>query len=260
MLEHTAYHDCLSGELVGFLHRLLRHAHLQPGSTQTLHDCGILRVLEESHHALGNHLPHVVDSHKVVDSGEHQRVDRAESERQFLSHCLAHIRNRERKHHPFERHLLRRLDAAEYAPRRELAATPHDCQFVVGKVVDVSHILHQSHRKQLFGSFLSDSVDVHHPPSHEMLYAPRDLWTASVAVRTHPCRLALVAHQRRAADRAILHELQRQASGLASRKFDPHDFRYDFAALLHIYVVAVVDVELAYDVLVVKRGALHDCA
>ena len=93
-----------------------------------------------------------------------------------------------------------------------------------------------------------------------MLYAPRDLWTASVAVRTHPCRLALVAHQRRAADRAIPHELQRQASGLASRKFDPHDFRYDFAALLHIYVVAVVDVELAYDVLVVERGALHDCA
>ena len=39
-----------------------------------------------------------------------------------------------------------------------------------------------------------------------------------------------------------------------------HDFGNNFAAFFHIEVVALVDIELADDIFVVKRSALHDGA
>ena len=106
----------------------------------------------------------------------------------------------------------------------------------------------------------SQRVNVHGAAADEVLYAPLYLRRAASVVRTVVDRLALDAHQRRAALRTARYELHRLSHDGALLNIHSHDFRYYLAAFLHIDVVAQMQVETLYEVLVVECGALDGCS
>ena len=90
-----------------------------------------------------------------------------------------------------------------------------------------------------------------------MLYLARYLRTASITVRAYPRRLALVTDKRRAAHRATFHKFHRTAAFLTLRFVDTYYLRNNLTAFLHVYIIAVVNVELADYILIMKRSALN---
>ncbi len=116
--------------------------------------------------------------------------------------------------------------------------------------------MYQSLAVIVVNSLGSQRVDVHCAAAYEVFYAPLYLrWAASV-VRAVVNRLAVDAHQWCSALGATCDKLHWLRHDGALLDVHSHYFGNYLAAFLHIDVVAQMQVETLYEVLVVERGAL----
>ena len=258
MLEHAADDDALARQFVRrALHLLFREAHLQSVAAQTLHDIHILRVMEIGDDAPGHHLADAFHLHQVFQRGIHQRIDVLEMTRQQLAGSLAHKADAEGKDHTLERHLTGGVDALDDILCRQPAVLVAARNLGNGEVVEVGHVVDKSAAPVFVHRLGAQRHDVHGPPGDEMLDSPLDLRRTTAVVRTIVNGLALIAHQRRAAFGTARDELHRLCDDGTLVDVHPHDLRDNLATLLHIHIVADMQVKTLDEVLVVQRGTLH---
>ena len=93
-----------------------------------------------------------------------------------------------------------------------------------------------------------------------MLYLAGNLRTTAVAVGTYPCCFPFDTHKGCATLGAVADELDRLRVRLTLGFLDACDFGYDFTTFFDVYPVAMVDVELTDDVVIVERSTLDDSA
>ena len=93
-----------------------------------------------------------------------------------------------------------------------------------------------------------------------MLDTPLNLRRTTRIVRTVMSGLAFIAHQLSATFRTMGDELHRLCDDGTLVEIHPHDLRNDLPTLLHIDIVADMQVETADEILVVQCGAFHRCS
>ena len=93
-----------------------------------------------------------------------------------------------------------------------------------------------------------------------MLDATFDLWRTTCIVWTIPGSLAFISYQGRAAFRTTFDKLHRLCDDGALVDVDTHNLRDNLTALLHIDIIADMQVKTLDEVLIVQCGALYGSA
>ena len=230
---------------------------LQPRGTQAADDGVVLLVGEILDDRVGDAPAHLVGLGQLLARGPHHGVERAEMLREVFGRRLAHEADAESEQHAAEGHLDRSADAA-YDVVGRLLAQPRQFRQLSGlQVVEVGHVVHQPVFIEQFHGLLAQPFDVHRLAADEMDDAADDLRRASPLVGAVVLRLALVAHQRRAAFGAYGDVFERFAVRRPLREVYPRDLGDDLAALLDVYHVARADVQQGHLLGVVQRRTPH---
>ena len=246
---------------------------LESGLAQVHEDFEVFGVVEVVDDAVGDALAHILHRHQLLFRGVGDRIHRFEVAGELLGGHLAHKADAQGEHHPFERYLLRCLDARQdvlyglfaEGERLRFAVRIFDNllqteKLLIGEAVEVGDIVHQSVGVEHVDLAFAEGVDVHGLAGDEVLQPALDLRGAVVGVGTEDARLALGLLQRGAADRAVRDERHPLRVGKPVLQVHTHDFGDDFAALFHKETVALADVHLPHEVAVVEGGAFHDGA
>ena len=217
----------------------------------------VLLVGEIFDDRVGDASAHLVGLGQLLARGPHHGVERAEMLSQVFGRRFAHEADAESEQHAAERHLDRSADAA-YDVVGRLFAQPRQFRQLSGlQVVEVGHVVHQPVLIEQFHGLLAQPLDVHRFAADEMDDASDDLRRASPLVGAVVLRLALVAHQRRAAFGAYGDVFERFAVRRPLREVYPRDLGDDLAALLDVYHVARADVQQGHLLGVVQRRTPH---
>ena len=213
--------------------------------------------MEIGDNALGHHLTDALHLHQVFQRGIHQRIDVLEMAGQQFAGSLAHETDAQGKDYALEGNLLGGFDAFNDVLGREAAVLVAARDLGHGEVIEVGHVVHESAAPVFVHRLGPQRHDVHGAARDEMLDAPLDLRRTTAVVRAIVHGLALVAHQRRAAFGTARDELHGLRDDGTLVDVHAHNLRNDLATLLHIHIVADMQVEALDEVLVVQRGTLH---
>ena len=258
--KDTTDDDTLARQLISdALYLLFAQAHLHTILAQAVDDLHVLRMMEIRLHALGNHLADSLHFLQLLHRGVHQRVHRLEMTSQQSCRGLADKADTQGKHHPFERHLGGMLDTIDNLHGRlRPTAVAIDLLHVDG--IEVGNVMNQSVTIVIIHRLRPQRIDIHGLSRDEMLDATLDLRRTTRIVRTVMGGLAFIAHQLSATFRTMGDELHRLCDDGTLVEIHPHDLRDDLPTLLHIDIIADMQVETADEILVVQRGAFHGCS
>ena len=106
-------------------------------------------------------------------------------------------------------------------------------------------------------SFRAEGVDVHGTTRDKVLYAPLNLWRTARVVRTVVDCLALHALKQSSALRTVGDKLYRLGRSITAALIDTHYLGDNLTTFLYIHIVALMKVERAYKVFVVKGSSAH---
>ena len=171
--------------------------------------------------------------------------------------CLSHETDAESEDHTFERHALGCCYAIDNFLCR-LGARAVAIDLLNLDLVEVCDVLDKSLTIVVVDGLRTQRVDVHRLTGYEMFDTTFDLWRTTGIVRTIPCCLALISHQRSATLRTAFDELYRLCDDRTL--VDIHtDYLWDnLTTFLYIYVVAYMEVEALDEILVVEGGSFYD--
>ena len=259
--KDSADDDALARQLISdALYLLFAQTHLHTILAQAVDDLHVLRMTEIRLHALGNHLTDSLHFLQLLHRGVHQSIHRLEMTSQQSCRGLADKADAQGKHHPFERHLGGMLDAVDNILSRQTAVLVTTCNLSNVEVVEVGHVVDESAAPVFVNRLWTKRHDVHGLSRDEMLDTPLNLRRTTRIVRTVMGSLAFIAHQLSAAFRTMGDELNWLCDDGTPVEIHPHDLRDDLPTLLHIDIVADVQVETADEILVVQCGAFHGCS
>ncbi len=236
---------------VGCRFRLL-HCHLQSGLAQSLDEAAVLLVREIGHYALRYHRPHALHLQEVIGPGDHECVDVLEMAGELLGDHLADEPYAEGVDYTLERDGTGTADALDDALGRPLARSVGAVDVLRPDVVKIRRVMDKSTGEIVVHRLRPERTDVHRVATDKVFYATFQLGRAGRVVRTIGGCLTFVAHQAGPAFRTVLDERHGRRPGLPCRRIDTHHLGNDFTGLLHVNPIALMEVELPHDVLVVQ--------